>query len=491
MYKIYIITIVTVRIITTPQRGKIEIVATPRRLIGEVNSNLKKILALSLFLFILLLPMYVNAHAYLKDSYPTHESSLDYSPVEIVAHFSESINTNLSKLTLKDEDGNIIVAEQVSENNLEMKLLLPTLENGVYTVYWQILAKDTHVTEGSFRFTIDAPVEVIEPEPEETPTIDEVTEEEVLEVIPSETELIEEPPLNEHLHNQHETQKTYHAGTYVRFFELLILITVAGLFFFRTFFFNNEKLLFFERVLYLVAVLTFILTGFTQVMVRALQLTNQHIVETFLTMLTTTNLGIASIAKPILFLLLFLVSFNRMKGNVIAPTFVFLALFTSFAWSGHAAGNFLAIFSHVIHLVAASLWFGGIIGFVLYSLFGKRQLSFLHEFHEKLVTFSRIALWSIVAITGSGLILSFSYLPSWENLINSNYGITLLWKLLTFTPALLIAAYHRFVWLPQLRKNDVKKVNRLFWSLRIELILIVIIVIIAGFLSSTSPPMIL
>ncbi|RXJ00663.1 hypothetical protein DS745_11420 [Anaerobacillus alkaliphilus] len=451
---------------------------------------MKKIVVLPLFLLILLLPMYVYAHAYLKESYPTNESVLDYSPEEIIAQFSEPINLSLSKLTLKDEAGKTIASEQVSDNNQELILRPPNLENGVYIVDWQILAKDTHVTSGSFHFTVNAPVQEIE-------IIETPSSEENIEPVPSD-DLVDEsedeideqqsavPSVNNH--NDHDKHNEYHAGTYVRILELLLLISIAGMFFFRAVLLKSQNMLFIERVLFIVASLIFILTGFTQVLIRALQLSNQPIVDTFLVILTTTNIGFASIVKPILFLVLFFASFYQKKGQIILNSLIFLGLFFSFAWSGHASGSFLNILSHTLHLAAASIWFGGIIGFTIYSMLGKKQLSRLNDFHKKLLKFSKIALWSIVVIIASGFILSVGYLHSWDQLLTSNYGITLLWKLLAFTPILIIAAYHRFIWLPKLKQGDVQSLSRLFWSLRIELILIIIVVIIAGFLSSTSPP---
>lgn len=407
--------------------------------------------------------MFVGAHAYLESSVPVQESKLDTSPEEVLVRFTEPINTTLSQLTLRDENGQTIPTEQFSESNRELILKLPDLDDGIYRVYWQVLALDTHVTDGSFRFSIGV----------ELPT-----------QIPSETISIDE-----YISGDDDHKHSFSVGVFLRISEVLLSVIVASMFFFINFILRDRaKLIVLERSIYLFAALIFIITGFSQVLERSLQLTNQPLNDTIVAILLSTNLGIASMAQPLLFLLLFLVSLYRNKGRLVIASLVFFALFFSFAWTGHGAESYLNLFNHTLHMMAISIWAGGIIGFSIYSFFLKKDLTALKDFHEKLFKFSQIALWSIIITVVSGALLSISYLNELNDLFNSSYGITLLIKLIAFSPVVIIAACHRYFWLPKLKKGDESSVNKLLWGLRIELLLIIVIVIIAGILSTTTPP---
>lgn len=126
---------------------------------------------------VMFLPSVVGGHSYMELSSPAPGSTLEEAPTGVWVQFSEPIDTNLSQLRIENEVGDVIEAEQYSVDNSSMTLRLPPLENGEYVVYWQILALDTHVTDGSFQFFVDAE-EIEEPVVIEEPVDEEVEEEE-------------------------------------------------------------------------------------------------------------------------------------------------------------------------------------------------------------------------------------------------------------------------------------------------------------------------
>lgn len=112
-----------------------------------------------------------DAHAYVKRSNPSNGSELQESPTAVEVWFSENIDTTLSKLSLVSADGTVIEGQQygIGENGVGLKI--SPLKNGNYTIRWQILSRDSHVTEGEIRFSVGVPF--TSQKPVETISLDE------------------------------------------------------------------------------------------------------------------------------------------------------------------------------------------------------------------------------------------------------------------------------------------------------------------------------
>lgn len=134
--------------------------------------------AVMAIVLLLSLPVWASAHANLEQSVPLQGAELKESPQEIRVKFTEKINPKLSRLVLEQENGEAIAGQLSSEDDIWLIYRIPKLEPGVYTVKWQNLSVDTHVTEGSFRFSVaaalktEAPTETIsldDADPQEAP----------------------------------------------------------------------------------------------------------------------------------------------------------------------------------------------------------------------------------------------------------------------------------------------------------------------------------
>ncbi len=115
-------------------------------------------------------PSVVGAHAYLQHSTPLQDAELKESPAEIRLQFTEAIDPQLSRITLEDAKGNPIGGQLSGGDGRSLIYTIPKLQNGVYKVKWQVLSVDTHVTEGSFRFSVAVPLE--KEKPSETISLD-------------------------------------------------------------------------------------------------------------------------------------------------------------------------------------------------------------------------------------------------------------------------------------------------------------------------------
>ncbi|WP_337019705.1 copper resistance CopC family protein [Oceanobacillus massiliensis] len=106
------------------------------------------------------------AHTSLESSNPEDGSTVSEQLKEITLTYESTIEDS-STFELQDENGNSIPLEYITvADNLMTGNPNEPLENGQYTVLWNIIGVDGHPIEGSFSFTIDAPED--ESESEET-----------------------------------------------------------------------------------------------------------------------------------------------------------------------------------------------------------------------------------------------------------------------------------------------------------------------------------
>jgi copper transport protein len=99
------------------------------------------------------------AHALLERSYPAAGVSLPRAPHVMLLYFTEAPDPSLSPVSLLDSSGQIVPGvgkpTPAPGNAQELRVRLPGLADGVYTVHWRTVSKvDGHVTGGSFAFGI-------------------------------------------------------------------------------------------------------------------------------------------------------------------------------------------------------------------------------------------------------------------------------------------------------------------------------------------------
>ena len=95
------------------------------------------------------------AHAYPAVSIPNNGATVKESPREVRIQFTEAIEMAFSSISVKGSN-----KETVSQGKLRkladdtVAIDLKPLAPGNYTVEWQVLSVDTHVTEGVLRFSV-------------------------------------------------------------------------------------------------------------------------------------------------------------------------------------------------------------------------------------------------------------------------------------------------------------------------------------------------
>ena len=123
--------------------------------------------ALLLFVASMLLPAGVLAHAELEATLPDDAATVEGSPAEISATFSEALVIDGSSLTLRDATGTELANGGLDPADQARLLIdpVPELAPGDYEVQWVAATDDGHLERGTWTFAVTAA-----PTPSPTPT---------------------------------------------------------------------------------------------------------------------------------------------------------------------------------------------------------------------------------------------------------------------------------------------------------------------------------
>jgi methionine-rich copper-binding protein CopC len=94
-------------------------------------------------------------HAYPAISLPADGATLKEAPREVRIQFTEGLELAFSQVVVKGPNGEVFSQgklRKLSDDTIAVDL--KPLRAGNYTIEWQVLSVDTHVTEGILRFTL-------------------------------------------------------------------------------------------------------------------------------------------------------------------------------------------------------------------------------------------------------------------------------------------------------------------------------------------------
>jgi putative copper resistance protein D len=152
---------------------------------------------------------------------------------------------------------------------------------------------------------------------------------------------------------------------------------------------------------------------------------------------------------------------------------------------------FMLVYS--IHLGLISLWVGGVVVAGLVVL-GSAALAHEQERRERaayVLSLSKTATVALMGIFGSGLYLAWQLLGSLGDLFGTQYGITLLAKLVLVGAAAAMGGINRFFVMPGLAAGEVpgqRAAMRFRTVLRAEALVLLAVLVVAAVLSSSPPP---
>lgn len=98
-----------------------------------------------------------GAHAFLERADPRVGSTVRNPPAQVRLWFTESLEPAFSSVRILNDAGQRMDKgdSQVDPSNLTLlRVSVPPLPPGTYTVIWRVLSVDSHVTNGDFTFRV-------------------------------------------------------------------------------------------------------------------------------------------------------------------------------------------------------------------------------------------------------------------------------------------------------------------------------------------------
>jgi len=431
--------------------------------------NTKRILFpffIIILLFIVGAPT-VWSHAFVIEESPAPNSFHENSPAEVKIAFNSKVEKNLVTIELFDEQQNKVTtqAAEISDNQKEIRLKLPSLDGGKYQVeYYVISSNDGHPIRGSYKFQVAEALN----EP-----IDGINENEG--IANNGVEQVDPTISNTDEQNTAATEfSSYseliiHIMRAIYYFGLLFLI--GWIFLWRLV--QNyaddvkKKYLFLGNIvqmLHLVGLLSVIL-----IQLNIFEINGLSFAADFPFQMNFALLWIVS-------LLMALLGFVCLFKNQWFDRFWIIVIVLCKSLNGHALEfepTIILVMTNSIHLFAASIWAAGLLFIIL---FWRKHNIYVNSF---LPQFSNYAFYSIVILSITGIFISYFYLSGFD-LLFSDRGILLMIKTAIVTLVILVGAMIRTK-MKEMQTVDLKK-----W-IKLDFTLMLLIIVIVSILTYLSP----
>lgn len=425
----------------------------------------------------LLFPAMASAHAILLRSDPAKDSVLSIAPKQVRMWYSEALNPAFTTAVVVNGENKRVDnsdARVSSSDQTEMDVSLqPNLPPAVYIVVWRTdSAADGHILRGSFIFSVASPDGTV-------PTLSPGSN----------------PGANA-LGGGNQTGLYTGQFDGPTFFNLIMvtLVELGAIFWMGAQLWINFVLTIsaeahneerntnervqrrFERYFSLPTLIVLFLANIGVLIGQALNLTGgdlaQAISPTLLVGLATSGrFGIYWMMREVVILLAMIPALyiilqqqrSRITRTVlpIANLVLASALLIAITMSGHAAAVNPNIISYAIiidwlHLLAASLWVGGMIYIATNYLPVLKRLHIPQQ-ARSLVTvlpyFSPLAIAGVLIMSVTGPFSAAFHLTSWQQFLTTAYGRALLVKIALIGGLLLTSAIHVGILRPRLKKE--------------------------------------
>lgn len=106
-------------------------------------------------------PVRAFAHAHLESAEPGRNATIHQAPQRVILHYSEELEPAVCKVEVQDAGSGQVVSEGKPQASgpgaraLEIALQALPNRKAVYEVRWKAVSRDSHRTQGSYRFTYD------------------------------------------------------------------------------------------------------------------------------------------------------------------------------------------------------------------------------------------------------------------------------------------------------------------------------------------------
>ncbi|EAF5666922.1 copper resistance CopC/CopD family protein [Listeria innocua] len=422
----------------------------------------KRISFILIVLYILLVPVqHVSAHAYLENSNPADQSHIKTAPEKVTLVFNEEIEADFPLIEVKDSSGKRVETGKTAvskKNNHMVEASLPAeLKADVYSVSWRVVSADGHAVSGIVSFKLG-----------DTKATFQNTE------VPSNAFDLQISSVQKAIlyigFSLFIGMLVFGLGLYPRKEQLTAKITT-----------RLTKIIWFALAFLGTALLM-------QLFVQTSITTGVSISESFqpdkLAAFLTTKTGYIWLSELISWLVLVIFTVIMVRKNKQWSWFALLTesaligyLIFAKAQNGHAAASadkIVSITADMLHMIAASVWVGGI----LVLLFVLPKTGKAREVWSR---FAIVAIIAVASILVSGLLMAVMNIGQMSNLFTTSYGKILLFKIGLFLLMALLGLGH-YIYL------KLKNKNLPFKTILIELIIGTIILIVASVLTNVQTP---
>jgi copper transport protein len=413
----------------------------------------------------------VSAHANLERADPAPNTALSAPPTVIRLWFTEPLEPNFSHINLRDIDGSIIQTSpsQIDPADPKMMFLTPgSLPDGLYTVSWRAVSTaDGHQTIGSFPIAIGEGIQL---------TSDFSTS---FESIPPDS-------------------------AFVRWFNLVSMSLVTGGLGFMLFVWQpatpgSQPNV--ERRIRLVVWLGWLILGVSGALALLLQVSLAADVPLLSAVgdpalgriVAGTRYGNLWLTRTALWFglalaLVFARGDRWFYGVGLGLSFGILLTNSLFSHAAGAQDSTPAIAADWLHLIASSLWIGGLIQFIGVIGVARRYMSSSTSVVSTLVGyFSNFARVTVAILVITGLYATWLQVGSIDGLLTTLYGQSLLIKLILFTPLLGIAGVNLWITHRELKSGNQAWIQRLRGLIGAEITLTIAILGAVGAMTAISP----
>lgn len=394
----------------------------------------------------------------------------------------------MSSVGVKDRSGNSVAVGLIVESD-QGKLIsvsVPPLSPGSYRVEWRALSADDHMIDGNFEFSVGYASQSV-------PVAQEAQDHGGMD------------------HSTHEPNPSINwPQSLVRWFIYIGMMLLTGGLGFRLFVLRgvNAPTETFDAGL----TWTFAAAALLAIsgLLAALVLQTQVVKGSFgmsqaMSVLSETSFGspwlLQLLAASVLFILILLANRRQGRSRKVAFWIAFalsLAALLGPSLSGHARAASddysLAILSDWLHLAAGSMWIGGlgVIALAIAKGLGESDRRSAQEsLSATIKRFTTIAIAATVLLAITGLYNTWIHVESFSALVGTTYGLVLLAKVAISGVMIVLGGINGFV----LRRRLVAESGaaadrgetRLFSSVRFEMLLALIVVLLAAILAFLPP----
>ncbi|MET7422548.1 copper resistance protein CopC [Dactylosporangium sp. NPDC005555] len=407
------------------------------------------------------------AHAHLAGTDPAEGAVLQTAPDRVRFTFDEAVRGVPGGVQVFDAQGELVEARPtVKGAELEVVPAEP-LGNGTTVITWRVVSEDGHPISGALTFSVGAPTSVITPPSSDASSIPEVP----------------------------------WTLTLARGVGYVGLLLATGLVAFAATFLPTDASLDRPRRRLAASARTAAVVA-AGAWLAVLPITAVYLLgggpglltqgATWSSLPPTEYAVAAAVAGGLALAVALLGPGPAARQRRVAAVVAAAVAVTAPALVGHtraASPQLLAIGADALHLLAGSVWLGGLAGLALTlpALSGRGAAA-----AEVLARFSTAAAGVLAALVATGSLLVWRILGSWTALVDTPYGRLVLAKIAIVLATLTIAAWNRWSLLPRLKRaaNTTSRQVRsrpVVRATAIEGAFLTVALLVTGFLVDTSP----